>query len=316
MAFRVWSGLDPSATAGLIESTHPDYYESLSWFLASAKKTCPAWITEVGRSLDVNLMLKRFQDVSQGDAESAFRSIEILRRLGVPIKRSTIRRIAEAFGKALHTCPLRSIHVGFPPFWDPTWWVFNDDLEKSLAGIDAASLARELSVASPREWRIYSNLTMFAVPAVANLERKIIDQIDPAVLAQTVARTAEGHEYELRCLLWALSRGTGPVRGEIARLLYDTVFRACHRSEQERFQLLQALYAVDPAHGNRLQEDLASCGHQRMSDDERKEAKLDKRDREQVRKDITRLKRQYTDAEKSGEDYVFEAWPREPEMDS
>jgi hypothetical protein len=316
LASRGWSGLDPLATGALIESTHPDYYESLSCFLASAKEHCPAWITNVGRALDVDLMLKRLQDVSQGDAESVFTTMEILRRLAVPIRRSTIRRIAEAFGKALRQCPLGSIHVGFPPFWDPTWLVFNDDLAKSLAGIDDTVLARELSVASPREWRIYSDFTMFAVPAVANVERKTIDQVDPVVLAQTVARTAEGHEYELRCLLWSLSRGTERVRGEMARLLYDTVLQACHRSEQERFQLLNAFYAVDTAHGKRLQEELASCGTPRISDDERKEAKLDKRDREQVWKDVTRLKKQYADAEQSGEDYVFEAWPRAHETDS
>jgi hypothetical protein len=43
---------------------------------------------------------------------------------------------------------------------------------------------------------------------------------------------------------------------------------------------------------------------------------LDKRDREQVWKDATRLKEQYAEAEQSGEDYVFEAWPRDHEMDS
>jgi energy-coupling factor transporter ATP-binding protein EcfA2 len=316
LASRIWSGLNPSATAALIESTHPDYYRFLSWFLHSAKEHSPAWITEVGRALDVDLMLKRLQDISQGDAETAFIAMEILRMLGVPIRRSTIRRIAEAFGEALRECPLGSIHVGFPPFWDPTWLVFSDDLQKSLASIDGAVLARELSVASPREWRVYCDLTMFAVPAVANLERKIIDQVDPAVLAQTVARTAEGHEYELRCLLWSLSRGTGPVRGEIARLLYDTVLQACRRSEQERFELLKALYAVDHAQGTRLQAELASFGPPRISDDERKETKLDKRDREQVWKDATRLKEQYAEAEQSGEDYVFEAWPRDHEMDS
>ena len=315
LASRLWSGLDHTATAALIETTHPDYYESLWWFLASAKEHSPMWIREVGRTLNVDLMLNQLQYVSQGDAECAFTAMKILRELRVPIRRSTIRRIAEAFGKALHECPLGSIHVGFPPFWDPTWFVFNDDVQKSLAGIDDAVLARELSVASPREWRIYSDLTMFAVPAVANLERKIIDQVDPAVLAQSVARTAEGHEYELRCLLWSLSRGTGPVRGEMARLLYGTVLEACHRSEQERFQLLKALYAVDPAHGKRLQEELASCGPPRISDDERKEAKLERRDREQVWKAFTRLKEQYADAEQSGEDYVFEPWPRDHEMD-
>jgi hypothetical protein len=193
--------------------------------------------------------------------------------------------------------------------------VFDDDLQKSFADIDGAVLARELSIASPREWRADSDLTMFALPAVANLERTIIDRIDPAVLAQTVARTAEGHEYELRCLLWSLSHGTRPVRAEIARLLYDMVLQACRRSEQERRPLIKALYAVDPAHGELLEEELASYGPMR-TDDERQEAKLGMRDWGQVRKEVTRLKAQYAEAEESGEDYVFDPWPSDHEMDS
>lgn len=315
LASRVWSGLNPSATAALIESTHPDYYQILSWFLASVKEHSPTWIMDVGRTLNVDSMLNQLRNVSQGDAESVFTAMEILRKLDVPIRRSTIRRIAGAFGKSLHNCPLRSFRIGFPPFWDPTWLVFNDDLEASLVGINEAALAQELSLASPREWRLFGDLTTFTVPAVAKLERKVVDHIDTAALAQSVALTAEGHEYELRCLLWSLSRGAQPVKTRIAQLLYSAVLKACHRSEQERFQLLKALYAVDAEYGERLQHELALHGPAIISDNERSQAKTAEHEQRQFRADVTRLKKQYADAERSGEDYVFEAWPAKHEIE-
>lgn len=316
LAARIWSRLDSARTAELIESTHPDYYESLHWFLADAKKHCPAWVEEVGGTLKVGPMLDQLQDVSQGEAGNAFTAMTILRDLSVPIRRSTIRRIAGAFGKALQNCPLQLLHFGFLPFWDPTWLVFNGDLQTSLAGVDAAALAEDLAVSSPREWRTFADLTMFAVPAVADLQSRIVDRVDPVALAQTVSRTAERHEYELRCLLWSLGRASSPIKEEIARLLYDTVFHACQRSEQERFQLIKALRGLDDVQAGRLQREFAPNGLPKESDDERKEAASNQRVQKEVWEDATRLNEQYSDAENSGEDYIFEAWPRDNEPEA
>jgi hypothetical protein len=150
---------------------------------------------------------------------------------------------------------------------------------------------------------------MLAVPAVVNLERKVVDRINPAILARNVARTAGGHEYELRCLLWTLSRGTKEVKEEIARALYETILDACQRVEQERPQLLKALYAVDPSQALRLKKELAPYGEPEKQEWELRETWLGKRDRKEIIRDVMRLKEQYAAVEKSGEDYVFEAWP-------
>jgi len=314
LASRVWSTFDPSMVAALIEATHPDYLESLSTFLSSASKESSTWATQVGRALNVDLMLNQLHGISQGDAESAFSAMKILRKLGVPIRRSTIRRVAEAFGKALENCPLRSFHLCFAPVWDPTWLIFDRDIQASLVRINEESLARDLESGSPREWRRFSDLTMFAVPSLANLERRIVDRITPEVLARNVSSTAEGHEYELRCLLWSLSRGTKKAKGVIARALYKTVLRACQRVDQERPQLLKALYAVDPEQAERLKAELVPYGEPEKQDWELRETWLDKRDRKLFHRDIIRLKERYAAAEKSGEDYVFEAWTQEDEV--
>jgi hypothetical protein len=151
LASRVWSAFDPSVAAALIETTHPDYFESLSTFCSSVTKENQAWATQVGRALNVDRMLKQLQEISQGDAESAFSAMSILRTLGVPIRRSSIRRIADAVGKALENCPLRSFRIGFPPFWDPTWMIFDGDLRVNLVRINKETLTRDLESGSPRE---------------------------------------------------------------------------------------------------------------------------------------------------------------------
>jgi hypothetical protein len=301
--------------AALIESTHPDYFESLATFFSSVSKENRTWATEVGRALHVDLMLNQFHGISQGNAQSAFSVLKILGELGVPIRRSTIRRVAEAFGKALENCPLRSLHLGLAPVLDPTWLIFDGDVQANLVRINEESLAQDLESGSPWEWRCFCDLTSFAVPAVANLGRRIVDRITPAILAKNVARTAEGHEYELRCLLWSLSLGTRKTKGEIARALYKTILGACQRVEQERPQLLKALYAVDPEKAKRLKAELVPYGQPEKQDWELREAWLNKRNQKQFQREIVRLKERYAAAERSGEDYVFEVWPHEDEPD-
>jgi hypothetical protein len=149
-----------------------------------------------------------------------------------------------------------------------------------------------------------------------SLERKVVDGINPAILAKNVAGTAEGHEYELRCLLWTLSRGTKEVKEEIARALYETILAACQRVEQERPQLLKALYAVDPSQGRRLRAELAPYGEPEKQKWELRETWLGKRDRKQISRDVLRLKEKHAAAERSGEDYIFEAWPHDDAVGS
>ncbi len=310
MAKRLWTsaGIDPKTTAVNLESTHPDYYDTLSWYFGSVNQHSPDWVKEVGNVLDVDRMLDQLKKISLGEASTVFAGWETLRKLGVPFRRSMIRKFAEAFGKTLTNCPLRSFHIGFPPFFDPTWLVYNDDVEKALVGIDTLSLAQQLATASPREWRRFSDLTMFAIPAVAKLVANIIDQIDVTVLAQSVARTAVGHEYELRCLLWSLSRASGLVRKEIALALYQTVVDACHRSSEERFQLLRAFYALDSHSAKTLAADLSQYSPPEADEAEREEARREKKDAKERWKDATRLEEKYADLERSGDDYVFDPW--------
>jgi len=310
LASRLWSSPenDPKVVAELLEVTHPDYYDTISWYFGSVHKHSPAWVEDVGRALDADRMLDQLENVSVGDASSVFTAWEIIGRLRVPCRRSMVRKVAKAFGKSLKDCPLRSLHIGFPPFMDPTWLVFNDDIEKALSSVDPTALAQQLVDSSPREWRQYCNLTSFATPAVANFEKKVIDAIDLPALARCVAATAMEHEYELRCLLWSLGRGSLPVRKKIARALYETVAAACQHSSSERPRLLEAFYPLDPNLGKQLAAQLSAVSTPELEDGWRDEERSHKRDTETRWKAAMRLEKKLARLEKSGADYVFDPW--------
>lgn len=310
LASRLWSSPDndPKAVAELLESSHPDYYDTISWYFGSVQKHSPEWLEDVGRVLDVNGMLDQLENVSVGNVESVFTALSILGQLRVPRRRSMVRKVANAFGKALKDCPLRLLHIGFPPFMDPTWLVFNDDIEKALSSINPTALAQQLVNSSPREWRRYSSLSSFATPAVAHFEKKVIDAIDASALATCVAATAVGHEYELRCLLWSLGRGSRLVRKKIAQALYETVAAACQRSSSERPRLFDAFYPLDPHLAKQLAVQLSAVGTPELEDGWRDEARRAKRDARVRWKDAIRLEKKLAQLEKSGEDYVFDPW--------
>jgi hypothetical protein len=147
---------------------------------------------------------------------------------------------------------------------DPTWLVFNEDIERALSSVDPTALAQQLVESSPREWRQYCNLTSFATPAVASFEKKVIDAIDVPALAKCVTASAAGHEYELRCLLWSLGRGSLPVRKKIAHALNETVAAACQRSSLERRQLLDAFPPFDPQLASQLAAHSLSAWYSRI----------------------------------------------------
>jgi hypothetical protein len=310
LASRLWSSSenDPKAVAELLETTHPKYYETVSWYLGSVRKHSPEWVADVGRALNVDRMLQQLESVSLGDVSSVFTAWEIIGELHVPRRRSMVRKIANAFGKALKDCPLRSFYIGFPPLMDPTWLVFNDDIERALSFVDPTALARQFVESSPREWRQYCNLTSFSTPAVASFEKKVIDSIDVRALAKCVAASATGHEYELRCLLWSLGRGSLSVRKKIAHALYETVAAACQRSSSERRRLLDAFAPLDPQLASQLAAQVFPAGTPESEDGWRDELRRTRRDAKSLWEDAIRLEKKFAELEKSGEDYIFDPW--------
>ncbi len=310
LASRLWNSSenDPKAVAKLLEVTHPDYYDTISWYFGSVRKQSPEWLNDVGRALNVHRMLAQLDRVSTGDASNVFTLFEICARIRVPRRRSMVRKAAEAFGRTLKDCPLVSLHIGFPPCLDPTWLVFDDDIKAALASVDPIFFSRELETASPREWRQYANLTNFATPAVAEFEKKVIDAIDIGKFAANVAATAIGQEYELRCLLWSLGRASISVRKKLAKALHPTVVSACKSSSEECPRILEAFYPLDPALATPLKSELTPAAAPDVEESWRKEQRLSKRENKARWKDAAQIAKKFAALEESGEDYVFDPW--------
>jgi hypothetical protein len=310
LASRLWSSSenDPNVVAELLETTHPDYYGNVSWYFGSVQKRSPEWLDDVGRALNSDRMLAQLDHASTGDVSNIFALFEILDQLHVPRRRSIVRKAAEAFGRALKDCPLRALHIGFPPVVDPTWLVFDDDIKAALSSVNPVFFSRELEAASPREWRQYCNLTSFATPAIAEFENKVIDAIDVQKFVANVAAAATGQEYELRCLLWSLGRASVPVRKNLAKALYPTVAAACGRSSSECPRLLEAFYPLDPSLATKLKLEFATATKPDVEESWREEQRLGKRDGKARWRDALRIAKKFALLEESGEDYVFDPW--------
>jgi len=310
LASRLWSSSenDPRVVAKLVEATHPNYYDTVSWYFGSVRKRSPEWLDDVGRALNTDQMLAQLDHASTGDVSNIFTMFEILDRLHVPRRRSMVRKAAEAFGRTLMDCPLRVLHIGFPPVVDPTWLVFDGDIKAALALVDPVFFSRELEAASPRGWREYCNLTSFATPAVAEFEKKVIDAIDIQKFVANVAATAIGQEYELRCLLWSLGRASIRVRENLAKALYPTVAAACERSSSECPRILEAFYPLDPSLATQLKLEFATTTEPEVEESWREEQRLSKRDDKARWKDAAQIAKKFAPLEESGEDYVFDPW--------
>ena len=139
-------------------------------------------------------------------------------------------------------------------------------------------------------------------------DKKVIDAIEVPALARCVAATAVEREYELRCLLWSLGRGSLPVKKEIARALYETVAAACQRSSEERPRLLEAFYPLDPDLAKQLAAQLPAVGTSELENGWRDEALRSKRDAKARLESAVRLQRKLARFEKAGADYVFDPW--------
>ena len=299
---------DPKAVAELLETTHPDYYDTITWYFGSVKKQSPKWLDEVGKALNADRMFDQLEYVSAGDIASIFNAFEVLDQLHVPRRRSIVRKAARAFERTLKDCPLRSLHIGLPPLVDPTWLVFDGDIKAALSSVDPTFFSRELEAASPRGWHEYCNLTSFATPAVTDFEKKVIDGIDIQKFVANVATTAIGQEFELRCLLWSLGRASMLVRKKLAKALYLTVAAACVRSSSECSRILEAFYHLHSALATQMKRELATTTEPDVEESWREEQRLSKRDNKARWKDASQITKKFAPFEEAGEDYVFDPW--------
>ena len=303
LAARMWESWDPGAAANVIADTHPDLYEWLWWTIAGIREESTVWIGQVARALDWERMSRQLSLTRLGDLQSVFQCKDIISSLGIPVRRSMVRRMGEVLGRVLGDCRLSELRVGFAPAWDPTWWFFSEDIKIEREDVSAKRLADDLSTGVPREWRVFTELTSFNVPRLSRFCRGVLNQVPLGKLVENVKRHTDGHEYELRCLLWSLTHDNENRRKEVATHLYSEVLAACNRSETERPMLAKAFCSLDPELGRRLLLE-ANIGaiELRKADDEEPPAKVP----------FTITVDELNALEESGTDYIVDFFPGTP----
>ena len=192
--------------------------------------------------------------------------------------------------------PDMHVGIGMRPFW---WILFPDDLRQVLEQLPACRVAEDLGHSRPRDWRTLADLTRLVGRSDDQFFPQIIDLLDPAALLSAVGSQTIGNEYELRCLLWVLTRGRPERRRLLACHLYPLVLSACQRSKSEQTSLLRAFKELDSNLGERV---LAETGLNPASlvQDERKE------DTSEGEKAFQQFRKEVAAFEATNRDYIID----------
>jgi len=213
-----------------------------------------------------------------------------------------VKRLTSTMADIVRNARLADLHVGISqhPFW---WMMFPRDLQQVLEWLPASRIAEDLGRSRPRDWRTLGDLSVLIWDFGDLFFAEMIELLDPVALLAAVENQAVGHEYELRCLLWVLTRGHPKRRQLLASRLYPLVLAACQRSEVERMPLLRAFRELDADLGARM---LAETGTDPASlepDKEEQEEQEDIRDREEV---IQQLREGIAAFEAANRDYIID----------
>lgn len=285
----------PDAVARMIEQTNPDEYGTVGSVINSYKKHSAAWVKEVGKCIQWDTISARIQDVRVGDLNAVFECQSLLTKLGIPLRASMVRRYVKALTDTLREAHLVDIQVGgIHVLWQ---LFFHRDLQHILIQLPATRFAEDLGKAGPREWRKLAELSgLFAIET--QFFQAIIDAVDFIALASAVKKhMIAGCAYELRCLLWVLTRGREDRRHTIAQLLYFDVLEACRRDTVERPMIYEAFRRLHSKLGEKLFVDAG------ITDKEINDAKEDEDDAPET--GIEDFREQLAKFDAAGGDYII-----------
>src|SRR6185312_11881564 len=119
-----------------------------------------------------------------GDIESTFECRKLLSRLGVPIRRSMIRRFADVMANALKDAHWADMRVGFLSLI--YWLCFPCEVERIISVLDVERLADELGRSRPREWHIAMQLGQFTGPLGQKFFVDLLRKVDVDRLVEGV----------------------------------------------------------------------------------------------------------------------------------
>ncbi len=240
---------EPRAVADLIQKAPPHLYERVPWCFTEARERHAAWCKRVGQQISPTTVIERLNSVPQGDIRTIHEAFGVLRTFGVPAMRSTLRRFVAACQNTLTGASLNELQPVIVTELQLILHVYPDDVEKMLSVVDHKAMAAELTTSIPRTWFRAGGLFSFAC---GDAVTKIVGHLDIDALAQNVAKYIPRYRYELRVLLWLLSKSE--VRtDDLATSLYPSALTACAQADSESSSIVSAFTALDAQAGARLQ---------------------------------------------------------------
>jgi hypothetical protein len=308
LAARLVERWDPSAAARIIESTHPDYYDTAGWVFASYDKHSPAWVKQVGRNTRWEAIADRLRQVRTGDLDAVFNCESLLLRLGIPLRRSMVKWFTKVITDAVRNAHLSDLHVGISFEHSFLWMLFPGDLQQVFESLSASRIAEDLGRSRPRHWRALADLTGLTWSVGEPFFAEVINLLDPVAFLDAVESGAVGHEHELRCLLWVLTEGDPKRRQLLASRMYPLVLAACKRSAVERITLLRAFRELDAELGARMLADACTDPAALEPDKEEQQEREDLTDRDE---DIQQLREGIAVFEAANRDYIIDLHDRQ-----
>jgi DNA replication protein DnaC len=254
LAARVVESWPPDRAAAVLGRTHPDYYDSIAWFLGgSVWKHSRAWCHAVGQHVEWSAISESLSKVRHGDVDAVHDCLSILYRLGFSVRRSMVPRIAEVMHDALKGAALSEIRFRE---WVLEVEAFPEEMHRVAEALDAREIAAEISRTPPHRWEYLLNLSWFASRAGSTFARDLVDHLEDDQLVEVVHKYAEAHPLMFISLLWQLAYGRPERRRELAAKLYPSVLIGCRQSDSERDDIIRAFADLDRDLGINLARDL------------------------------------------------------------
>lgn len=240
---RVIKEWDPQLAAEVLNNTNPDYYYSIYWLLGgNICKHSQDWCRDVGKNIDLDLIIENLSKVRKGDVKTIETCIDILSRLEVPVMRSMVSRFADIISDTLKGTPF--VNISFGEGIKILFEIFPVEINKIISALDAKKIAEEISTIPPHKWEDLMSIFWVANRAGSTFSKEFFENLDENKLILTIEKYAQVHPRTFLVLLYLLKYASSERRNKILEKLYDSAVIAC-KHQQDGKCVLEAFLKID-----------------------------------------------------------------------
>lgn len=212
--------IDKSKFATLIRNSDPESFDDLSWLYCSIRDTNVDWLLSVGVKLNFEDFKVIAEKCKPGRIDTLYEIISFQRNYCMNITRSQFRFYVIKIGELLCDCDLSNIR--FPKMFmlGMTELLFYDaDMNDILNKINPEKLAKQYSLAKPREWGELLSLSMLSEYSSNKNIKRFVNLIDENELAENVGKYSLSYKDEFRLLILQMTYGGASRKRKISLAL-------------------------------------------------------------------------------------------------